>query len=185
MLLDVVRTDLKEYMMSIKGTMRNPILVEEFTDALIQNKVPERWRKVSFKWTSTLTNWFATLMQNLDMIQKMTANPAQPSWLMSTFFFPQGFITAVLQVHSRKHKFALDELGYVCRMTSKDYREVSQPTQGVYIHGFFLQCGLLEHIDDEMILMDQRPKEMLKFLPAPVLHLKPWLINEIRPSQPS
>jgi dynein heavy chain len=60
------------------------------------------------------------------------------------FFFPQGFLTAVLQDHSRKSGVPVDQLGFSHRVitgaaSGEDVR--SPAAHGVYIHGLLLEAA--------------------------------------------
>jgi dynein heavy chain len=62
-------------------------------------------------------------------------------WI-SAFFFPQGFLTSVLQIHARKVKVPVDTLGFqfVFRQGyAKDLAE-GTPTEGCLIYGLFSEA---------------------------------------------
>jgi len=48
-----------------------------------------------------------------------------PCFWISGFFFPQGFMTGVLQTHSRKHKVAIDFLNFSFKVLEEDFDQIS------------------------------------------------------------
>lgn len=64
---------------------------------------------------------------------------APPSFWMSGLYFPQGFLTGVLQTHSRQYKIPIDTLNFKFKVMSTEKEKLnSGPDNGVYIHGLFL-----------------------------------------------
>lgn len=55
-------------------------------------------------------------------------------------FFPQGFMTGVLQTHSRQYKIAIDKLAFSFQyMQEEGVEEIEEkPEDGVYIYGLFM-----------------------------------------------
>ena len=70
-------------------------------------------------------------------------------------FFPQGFLTGVLQTHARRHQIAIDELAFSFKiLEAEDKGEIDhQPKDGVYIYGCFMDGARynrdLKCIDDQ------------------------------------
>lgn len=62
------------------------------------------------------------------------------SYWVSSFFFPQGFMTAAMQSYARKTMIPIDTLAFKAevRKFTKDNIE-SVPGEGVNIHGLFLE----------------------------------------------
>ena len=70
-------------------------------------------------------------------------------------FFPQGFMTGVLQTHARKHKVEINKLKFSFEVltaeTDEDIEEA--PVDGVYIFGFFIDGG---RWDRDLVMPDGR-----------------------------
>jgi dynein heavy chain len=61
---------------------------------------------------------------------------------MSSFFFPQGFLTGVLQEYARHpdRQIAIDELVFSFKFTEMTKERCSiKAVEGVYIHGLYLE----------------------------------------------
>ena len=59
---------------------------------------------------------------------------------MPGMFFPQGFMTGVLQTHARQYKIAIDRLSWafeILACESKDELE-EKPEDGVFIYGLLM-----------------------------------------------
>lgn len=93
---------------------------------------------------------------------------------MSGLYFPQGFVTGVLQTHSRKYKIPIDTLTFKFKvMTILDPTVVqSGPKDGVYIHGLYLDGAKWDIKNDTLddqelgILYNQLP--MIHFQPTEI-----------------
>jgi dynein heavy chain len=98
---------------------------------------------------------------------------------MTGFFNPQGFLTAMRQEVTRRHKsdkWALDDVSDVtevtdifnhAHITSKKVKE-----EGVYVHGLFLEgssWNFPQGDKKERMLVESTPKEL--FCPMPVLYV--------------
>lgn len=61
---------------------------------------------------------------------------------MSSFFFPQGFLTGVLQEYARHpdRQIAIDELVFSFKFTEMTKERCSiKAAEGVYIHGLYME----------------------------------------------
>lgn len=58
---------------------------------------------------------------------------------MSGLYFPQGFLTGVLQTHSRQYKIPIDTLSFKFKVLSIEKDKLNAgPENGVYINGLYL-----------------------------------------------
>ena len=67
-----------------------------FYDLLI-GKVPKNWQKSSFLSLKPLGAWIKDLKLRVAFIREWLTEGGVNSYWMSAFFFPQGFLTGVLQ----------------------------------------------------------------------------------------
>lgn len=89
---------------------------------------------------------------------------------MSGFFFPQGFLTGVLQTHSRTYDKAIDTLGFKFKVLDIELEKIqAKPKDGVYIHGLFCDGGKWDSYHDTLI--DQEVG--ILYSPMPVIHFQP------------
>jgi dynein heavy chain len=93
------------------------------------------------------------------------------SYWMPGMFFPQGFMTGVLQTHARQYKIAIDKLAF-----SFQYQEAEgvedideKPEDGVYVYGMFMDGARWDR--ENCQITDQHPTVMFDTLP--VIWFKP------------
>lgn len=80
--------------------------------AFQNNVLPGIWRKVSYSSLKPLTSWFKDMLTRVSFIRDWLDNKAPLSYWMSGFYFPQGFLTGVLQTHARLYKIPIDTLSF-------------------------------------------------------------------------
>ena len=78
--------------------------------SMINGQVPANWDKVAYPSLKPLMSWFRDLIERVEIMDEWLKGGHPPTFWISGLFFPQGFITGVLQTHSRKHKIAIDQL---------------------------------------------------------------------------
>ncbi len=76
------------------------------------NTLPGIWKKVSYSSLKPLGSWFKDMLARIDFIRNWLLEQAPMSYWMSGFYFPQGFLTAVLQGHSRQYRIPIDTLAF-------------------------------------------------------------------------
>jgi len=94
------------------------------------------------------------------------------SYWIGGFFFPQGFLTSVLQTHSRAFDVAIDKLSFVVHPTKEADSELSVLdllSTGVYIHGLHMEGARWDLVHD--CVSESFPREL--FAPMPILALEP------------
>merc|ERR1712072_1195005 len=79
----------------------------------IQNtKVPELWSKVAYPSLKPLTSWFEDMICRVEFFRDWVENGRPVAFWVSAFFFPQGFLTSVLQGYSRTKMIPVDVLAF-------------------------------------------------------------------------
>jgi len=108
--------------------------------SLLNNQVPNLWVKVAYPSLKPLASWIQDLKERVQVMGNWLMNGNPSCYWISGFFFPQGFMTGVLQTHARKYKIAIDELNFMFRILEIDKDQcTSKPLDGVYIYGLFLE----------------------------------------------
>jgi dynein heavy chain len=90
------------------------------------NMVPIGWEKAAYPSLKPLASWVDDLIQRVQFMNAWLAKGTPSSFWVSGFFFPQGFMTAVLQVHSRKHRIAIDTLKFRATVMNKGMDAVKE-----------------------------------------------------------
>ena len=80
--------------------------------------MPPNWKKVSFASLKPLNSWFKDMIKRVNFFDSWLKKKYPASFWISGFYFPQGFLTAVLQTHSRNYKLPIDSLSFAFKVLS-------------------------------------------------------------------
>ncbi|KAJ6638438.1 Dynein axonemal heavy chain 6, partial [Pseudolycoriella hygida] len=193
-LLCIIHNSLDILRKGIKGLIVMSVEYERIYKSLLNNEVPQLWSLNGFKSTKSLGCWVQDLLLRIDFIQ-VWVDEGQPksSWL-SGLFFPQSFLSGVLQTFARKKMLPIDGLSmdfevlpqtvcqsevYNLRKNGKKvadlYKNIIEPDIGIVIHGLLIEAGRWD--PSKGGLCDANYGELLPSLP--VLWLKPCTSVEI------
>eukprot|EP01028_Stygiella_incarcerata_P006636 TRINITY_DN270_c0_g1_i1.p1 TRINITY_DN270_c0_g1~~TRINITY_DN270_c0_g1_i1.p1 ORF type:complete len:4523 (-),score=1222.92 TRINITY_DN270_c0_g1_i1:192-13760(-) len=177
--IDVVRTSLTDLKLAIGGTIIMSAALQDTFNAIFDARVPRNWDKVS--WASpTLGIWFANFLRRHGQLTQWLETGKLKTFWLTGFFNPQGFLTAVRQEVTRAHKWALDDVVLRTEVTNREESELRDvPTEGVYIHGLFLEGAQWDKRHD--CLVEQAPK--ILFSPLPVLYVTAMVASEKKKTQ--
>jgi dynein heavy chain len=166
----------RQLQLAIKGEVVMTADLAEALDAIGDSRVPKGWVYTAtgdeFSWiVPTMGGWFSQLLAR-DVQNRTWMETKRPdSYWMTGFFNPQGFMTAMKQEVTRKHRdkfWALDDMIYHSDVTQMALVEnVKSPaSEGVYIHGLTMD-GAGWNIKN-ITLTEPEPKVLFSMLP--VLH---------------
>lgn len=106
--------------------------------------MPLIWKSKSYPSLKPLASWFEDMTARVkffsDWLFLPEGNPS--AYWISAFFFPQGFLTSILQNYARKYQIAIDKLNFAYK-----YQNSAEPTSavsenGAFIYGLFIEgCG--------------------------------------------
>jgi dynein heavy chain len=170
-LLKGVLSSLKTLDKAIKGLVVMSAELEDMFNGFNAQKVPGLWVKRAYPCLKPLNSWFADFILRIEDINTWLVNGPPLSFWVPCYFFPQGFMTACLQVYARHTQIAIDTLGFStdCTSMADVSLVVEAPETGVYIHGLFLQgCGF---DFSKAKLAESQPRQLFKA--CPVVHLRP------------
>ncbi|KAA0178391.1 hypothetical protein FNF27_00240 [Cafeteria roenbergensis] len=169
-LIHEVRSSLLELEKAIKGLVVMSPALETMYQAFLFQKVPPAWEAAAYPSLKPLASWIEDFFARVAFVESWVRDGPPPSFWISGFFFPQGFMTGALQMYARKTKIAIDTLDFATAV--KPFREdgvKEAPEDGVLIHGLFLEGA---RWDDDT----QRMAEMLPgvlFCRMPCIWLRP------------
>jgi len=170
-MISVCKSSLKMLGKAITGIVLMSGDLEGMFNAFLIQKVPGNWEKVAYPCLKPLNAWVADFIERIDFIMSWLVKGPPLSFWISSFFFPQGFMTASLQVHARKTKIPIDTLEFFSSVTTIEKgSDVTQlPESGVNIHGLYLMgCGW----DAQKGTLRESHKDVL-FELMPVIWLEP------------
>ncbi|KEG09899.1 dynein heavy chain [Trypanosoma grayi] len=175
-ILRKLEQSLRELKRGIKGEVVMSAKLESMFDACLLGQVPQIWHEGGYLSRKPLASWFQDTLQRVEFFRDWNDNGMPMSFWISGFFFPQGFLTGVLQAHSREHKIPIDDIRFRTNVTRYEEVEdiVATPSSGVLIHGLFLEGARFS--TGASVLEESRPREL--YTSMPVIHLEPVRLKD-------
>ena len=136
--------------------------LETMYEDLMFNSIPRLWKSVSYDSLKSLAAYEVDLQNRVNFMREWLIHGRPANFPLYLFFFPQGFLTGVLQNHARQYMVPIDALDFSYRMI--DNTKVAQrrngPKVGVFIHGLWMEGARLDDVD--CTLKESRPGEMFQ-----------------------
>lgn len=120
--------------------------------AFQNNMLPAIWKSVSYSSLKPLSSWFKDMIARVTFIREWLNNKAPFSYWMSGFYFPQGFLTGVLQTHARSYKIPIDTLNFKFKVLALEKDKLTGSPE-VYIDVFRMVFILTDCILMEVVGM--------------------------------
>jgi len=161
---------------ALKGLVVLSAELEAMGDAMFDQRVPATWTAKAYPSLKPLSSWFKDLMARFDFLLRWIDKGVPPLMWISGFFFPQGFLTAILQNYARKYQFPIDTVAFSFLMMDEAMSDIKdRAPDGCYIYGLFLEGARWDKGDASLV--DPKPKEL--FSEMPVMHFLPLQFREI------
>jgi len=193
-LLGKMKSTLLSLELAMQGLSVMSSELEEMFQFFLIQKTPPTWDNLSYVSLKPLGAWCEDLFARVRVMDLwMKEGPPNLFWLAG-MFFPQGFMTAVLQQHSRKTAIAIDTLAFqaevkhevrnspLCPLAMKIEDEVEldfePPTDGVHVYGMFLQGARWNRT--KKCIEDSVQGEL--FCPLPIIWLEPLIPAVLKPA---
>lgn len=124
--LKVIVNSLDMLEKAIKGFLPMNEQLDEMLLAFSLNRIPQIWKKHCYETLKSLSSWFIDFKNRFEFLRDwMSKNP--PAYWISSFFFPQGLLTAILQTHARKNKIPIDTLAFKFKIIDLDREKLGIP----------------------------------------------------------
>ena len=123
-LLRVMRSSLIDLEKAIFGFILMSEVLDEMFLKLQNGQVPGNWAKVAYPSLKPLASWFSDLVKRVAFMEDWLTKGNPSCYWLPGMYFPQGFLTGVLQTHARKHRVAIDLLGWEFQI-----QEAEQPDE--------------------------------------------------------
>eukprot|EP01017_Pseudomicrothorax_dubius_P032020 TRINITY_DN4149_c0_g1_i2.p1 TRINITY_DN4149_c0_g1~~TRINITY_DN4149_c0_g1_i2.p1 ORF type:complete len:516 (+),score=137.71 TRINITY_DN4149_c0_g1_i2:106-1548(+) len=165
-LLRAMSSSLTNLKKAIKGEVVLSADLDRMYSSLMKNQVPQLWTKVAYPSLKSLASWFDDLIERCEFFRAWLEGGKPKSFWLSAFYFPQGFLTSVLQNYARKWKIPIDTLSFGFEfMGVVDPNELhSAPEDGCYVHGLFMEACRFDQ--RKGVLEDSFPGEMFTMSPV-------------------
>ncbi|KAL7706715.1 dynein heavy chain cytosolic putative [Lotmaria passim] len=174
-LVILLHQTLDQLPMAIKGEVVMSKELEDVYRSLYNNQVPTMWANRAYPSLKSLGAWVDDLVRRLAMIQDWYDNGHPSTFWISGFFFPQAFLTGILQNYARTMHISIDTISYDFEWMHTDPASVTAaPDVGCYIHGMFIEGARID--PETLTLAESKPKVLYE--QAPMLWLKP-VINRV------
>eukprot|EP00698_Gefionella_okellyi_P021190 TRINITY_DN679_c0_g2_i1.p1 TRINITY_DN679_c0_g2~~TRINITY_DN679_c0_g2_i1.p1 ORF type:complete len:4462 (-),score=1316.63 TRINITY_DN679_c0_g2_i1:16-13401(-) len=143
-LMNEMRRTLSECELGLRGDLQVSESMEAFMMSLYNSRVPESWERVAYPSMRSLMSWVTNFNQRYAQLREWVKDVTMPKsvWI-SGLFNPQAFLTALMQVTTRKNEgWSLDTMALTTDVLRKTLAEVDVPPRdGMYIHGLSLEGG--------------------------------------------
>jgi dynein heavy chain len=177
-LLGVITDSIAELERAIAGVVVMSQDIEKVYNSILFGQVPEKWASAAYPSLKPLAAWVTDLVERVNFFRNWLTTGFPVCYWFSGFFFPQGFLTAILQTYARKYKCPIDTLQFkYAALKEPKERVTAGPSDGVYVYGLFMEAGRWDM--ETMELTEPTPGEMYAVMP--ILHFLPQR-NYVPPS---
>jgi len=168
-MLYIIRSSLKNLQEAIQGLQVMSSELETIFKCFMLDRVPKLW--ALYPCLKPLGSWFEDLLARLQFMRNWIQNGPPKAFWISGFFFPQGFMTSVLQRYARRTKIPIDTLRFrTTPLKVKDEKSIEKaPTKGAYAYGLYLQGAGWDFEKAELRESDRN----VLFSPMPPIWLEP------------
>jgi len=175
-----MKKSLKLLSKALKGIVVMSSQLEEMFNAFLLQRLPPLWESVAYPCLKPLNSWMQDYELRITFMTRWLRKGPPDSFWVPCFYFPQGFMTASMQVYARSTKIPIDMLSFWSEPTSyTDPETAPRQEKGVNVHGLFLQGASWDV--EEKIIAESEPAVLFKQLP--VIWLNPMLQDEFDSSQ--
>ena len=135
---------MRQSLADIDQAINGFIVISEELDSIYlkiqNNQVPDNWAKVGYPSLKPLSSWFQDFILRVAFFENWLMNGNPGFYWLPGMFFPQGFMTGVLQTHSRQYRIAIDKLAYSFEfLETEEPEDIEEaPKDKVYISGLFM-----------------------------------------------
>lgn len=176
--MSVIHKTLQDLLKALKGLVVMSQELEDMSNSLFNNQVPNIWAKVAYPSLKPLAAWVSDLVMRMEFIQNWVANGLPKVYWISGFFFPQAFLTGTLQNYARSKIISIDTISFGFEILSVKADEIdSAPQDGCYIRGLFIEGARWDKKKQQ--LGESKPKELYSVMPII------WLQPSVNRQQPT
>ena len=175
---NLLLSTMRESMMALRKVLLGEAAMSDALEAmyaaLVHGRVPAVWADVAYPSMRPLASWIADLNRRVQFMDRWIGMGDMREYWLPAFFFPQGFLTAVLQRHARKYQVAINDLEFEFAFYTAagvvhagerpgDPRPRAPADDGVMVNGLWLESG--QWNDEVQGLADPVPGEVYSALP--------------------
>jgi dynein heavy chain len=147
----LIRTSLEGLLQTIRGEQVASSASEELFYSVLHGEIPKAWLSLSYPSKRSLASYVTDLLLRLAAVEQWVARGPPPAFWLPGFFFPQSFLSAILQGYARRNALAIDHLELAFEFGDPLATEFSDPddrarrsgkeapANGEYVAGLFLE----------------------------------------------
>jgi dynein heavy chain len=177
-LIATVETSLFKLQEALRGRAVLSTELENMLSDISFKRVPLMWKAVSYPSLKVLDQWLSDLNLRVRFFKNWVEQGDPSAFWISSFFFPQGFLTALLQTYARQNEVPVDSVTFKCKIHDFFYDEVQTllepPKHGTYIYGLSLEGATW----DKSLQAITESKQGNLYSKMPVIHLSPTHIYD-------
>eukprot|EP00002_Diphylleia_rotans_P035998 TRINITY_DN7896_c0_g1_i2.p1 TRINITY_DN7896_c0_g1~~TRINITY_DN7896_c0_g1_i2.p1 ORF type:complete len:4263 (-),score=670.67 TRINITY_DN7896_c0_g1_i2:89-12877(-) len=178
-MLLIIRDTLQEVDKAIQGKVVMSGQLEVICQNIVDGVLPQVWMGYSYPTTQGLGSWFTDFLRRFEYISDWVHDTVPEVFWFSGLFFPQGFLTAVLQDYSRRSRVAVDLLAFDVTILDEDVNITNGPVEGCYITGLYLEGASWDPINRELV----EPSPLALYHEMPNMWLRPVLADSLAVDQ--
>ncbi|KAJ3105519.1 Dynein heavy chain 6, axonemal [Phlyctochytrium planicorne] len=116
-LLGLVKKSLENIVKAVKGIIVMSSDLELVFKSLLNNEVPASWSAAAYPSLKPLGSWVKDFHLRIEELSNWVEKGQPTNFWLPGFFFPQGFLTGVLQNHARKYNIPIDSLLFAFKVS--------------------------------------------------------------------
>lgn len=180
-LINKMKRSLTDIDLAIKGFIVMSDELDKMYIRIQNNLQPFNWMKVSYPSLKPLSSWYADLIERVIFVECWLKEGNPNSYSLPYMFFPQGFLTGVLQTHARQYRIAIDKLSFAFEIMEQEGPEEieAKPEDGVLIYGLFIEMARWDR--EAGHVTDSYPGKMIEQMP--VIHFIPKEDHKLDPEE--
>lgn len=155
-LINVIRLSLSSIRDALNGLIVFSFELEEALNFMKINRVPKAWMDSSYPSLKPLPAYIDNLKYRIGYFAKWVQTGKPSVYKISQFFFPQGFLTSILQNYARKYTIAIDKLVYDFEVLPEHADKTVPPEDGAYVEDYYLEGAKFDY--ERMSLAESDPK---------------------------
>lgn len=136
-----IGSSLDQLKQALNGVILMTDDLDEMAQSLLNNRLPSLWLNHCYKTLKPLASWLEDLQLRKNAISNWIEKGLPPVYWLALYFFPQGFLTSILQNHARKIKWPIDKINFKFAVVSHVSSESSKAgaADGCYVSGLYAE----------------------------------------------
>jgi dynein heavy chain len=138
-LLDRVHSTALSVFHAASGFSFMSLELEDISSDLLMGRVPQKWKQFSYPSAKSLAGYTENLLQRVNYLKNWINHGVPHIFWFPCMFYPQAYLTAVLQNHSRMFSVKMEELSFCHVVLDHEFNEKVE--HGCVIDGVFIEAA--------------------------------------------